>query len=222
MDEPDLDHGLHAQALRGLRRINRLSGVAAASWSALVPLARAAQDAPLRVLDLACGGGDLAMALVRRAKRESLAIEVNGCDISQQAIRLAQIQAVRIGVEVRFFKLDALRDPLPADYDVLSCTLFLHHLEEEHAVKLLRRMAQAARRMVLVDDLIRSWSGYVLAWAGCRLLSRSPIVHFDGPASAAAAFTLEEVRALATRAGLDQAVLTRHWPERFLLTWSRQ
>jgi hypothetical protein len=122
---------------------------------------------------------------------------------------------------VRFFRLDALGDPLPADFDVLSCSLFLHHLAEDDAVGLLRRMAQAARRMVLVNDLIRSPLGYVLAWCGCRLLSRSPVVHFDGPASVAAAFTLGEARALADRAGLAGAVLTRHWPERFLLTWSR-
>jgi 2-polyprenyl-3-methyl-5-hydroxy-6-metoxy-1,4-benzoquinol methylase len=222
MDQPDLDVAVHAQALRGLRRINRLSRVAAASWSALVPLAGVAAGAPLRVLDIACGGGDVLMALARRALNAGVDIEVQGCDINPQAVRLAQHQATASGVPVRFFRLDALRDPLPADFDVLSCSLFLHHLAEEDAVGLLRRMSQAARRMVVVNDLVRSRLGYVLAWAGCRLLSRSPVVHWDGPASVAAAFSVSEARALADRAGMNGALLTRRWPERFLLTWSRQ
>jgi SAM-dependent methyltransferase len=221
MDQPDLDLALHAQALRGLRRINRLSRVAAWSWSALLPLARASAGAPLRVLDLACGLGDVATALASRARAAGLHLEVQGCDLSPQAVRLACQQSSARGVSVRFFRLDALRDPLPADFDVLSCSLFLHHLAEDDAVGLLRRMAQAARRMVLVNDLIRSPLGYVLAWGGCRLLTRSPVVHFDGPTSVAAAFTVGEARALADRAGLAGAVLTRHWPERFLLTWRR-
>jgi len=222
MDQPGLDVALHAQALRGLRRINWLSRVAASSWSAMLPLVGGAAGAPLRVLDLACGGGDVPMALARRALDAGVDIEVQGCDFNPQAVRLAQQQATASGVPARFFRLDALREPLPADFDVLSCSLFLHHLAEEDAVGLLRRMAQAARRMVVVNDLIRSRLGYVLAWAACRLLSRSPVVHWDGPASVAAAFSLSEARALADRAGMEGALLTHRWPERFLLTWSRQ
>jgi hypothetical protein len=53
------------------------------------------------------------------------------------------------------------------------------------------------------------------------LLSRSPIVRHDGLVSAAAAFTAKEAMALADQAGLQGATLTRHWPERYLLVWSR-
>ncbi len=43
----------------------------------------------------------------------------------------------------------------------------------------------------------------MLAWIGCHLLSRSPIVRHDGPVSVAGAYTIPEVRELAERAGLD-------------------
>ena len=82
-------------------------------------------------------------------------------------------------------------------------------------------MGAAAGRAVLVDDLVRGRRGFALAWAGCRLLSGSRVVHHDGPVSVAAAFTPAEAIDLARRAGLDGATVTRHWPERFLLAWRR-
>ena len=116
-------------------------------------------------------------------------MRVDGCDINSQAVEIARKEAAAWGVPTGFFVLDALSQPLPRDYDVVTCTLFLHHLDETDAIALLGRMAAAALRLVLVDDLVRSRWGYLLAQVGCRLLSGSRIVHVDGPRSVAAAFT---------------------------------
>ena len=63
--------------------------------------------------------------------------------------------------------------------------------------------------------------GYGLAWIGCRLLSRSPMVHVDGPLSVQNAFTVDEARSLANKSGLQSARIVKHWPQRFLMTWQR-
>jgi 2-polyprenyl-3-methyl-5-hydroxy-6-metoxy-1,4-benzoquinol methylase len=221
MDQPGLDVGEHARALCGLGRINRVCRSAAIVWPAIASLARASGTRPVRVLDLASGGGDVPIALALRAARARLDVKFDGCDISPEAARFAQRMSECRGVTVRFFTLDALADSIPQGYDVLTCSLFLHHLDETDAVGLLRRMANAARQLVLINDLVRSHLGYALAWVGCRVLSRSPIVRHDGPVSVASAFTPVEVRALAGRAGLDEVSVTRHWPRRFLMSWSR-
>ncbi len=173
------------------------------------------------MLDLASGGGDVAISLARRAKRAKLNVQITGCDISAEAVRFASSEAERGGVSVEFIQLDVLREGIPEGFDVVTCSLFLHHLDERDAVSLLTRMGAAAGRFVLVNDLARTRAGYWLAWAGCRLLSRSPIVRHDGPVSAAAAFSVGEARELAERAGLVGARITRHWPSRFLISWSR-
>lgn len=223
MDQPGLDDREHARALQGLGRINVVSRTAAALWPSLANLAREQDPAsgPLRVLDLATGGGDTAVALANRAERSGLAIEVEGCDVSPQAVAIARERAANRGSRVRFFALDALAGPIPEGYDVLICSLFLHHLDEAEAVLLLGRMAAVARRLVLVDDLARSRVGCWLAWLACHALSRSPVVRYDGPVSAAAAFTPAEALDLARRAGLEGATIRRHWPQRFLLSWRR-
>jgi 2-polyprenyl-3-methyl-5-hydroxy-6-metoxy-1,4-benzoquinol methylase len=221
MDQPGLDPEAHAQALQGLLRINGLSRAAASLFGPIRSLAIAAHPAPLRVLDLACGGGDITLALAERSRREGLSIRFAGCDLSGQAVAIAAAHAASSGLDVSYFQADALADPLPGDYDVLLHSLFLHHLDTEEALRLLRRMGAAARKLVLISDLIRSPLGYGLAWAACRLLSRSAIVHHDGPVSVQGAFRLQEVAELATAAGLKGAVISRCWPERYLLQWRR-
>jgi len=219
MDQPGLDEQQHRRALRALARINWFSRSAAILWPELKRHARLAAEEPLRVLDLACGSGDVTLALARRAQRAGLPIRFSGCDVSPVAVQAAQARAERAQVSVDFFVCDVLGTPLAKGYDVMMCSLFLHHLTESQAVGLLRTMAQA-RRALLVNDLLRTRLGYMLAYAGTRLLTRSPIVHFDGPQSVAGAFTLEEVAELAQRAGLERIRLVRRWPQRFLLSWS--
>jgi 2-polyprenyl-3-methyl-5-hydroxy-6-metoxy-1,4-benzoquinol methylase len=221
MDQPGLDQAVHSQALRGLGRINRVSASSSILWPAIASLASRDTRRPIRVLDLATGGGDVPISLARRARRAGFDVGIEGCDISPVAVAFAARAAEAAGVAVRFFPLDALNEALPEGYHIVTCSLFLHHLAEDDAVRLLRKMAEAARCMILVNDLLRSRAGYWLAWTGCRALSRSPIVHHDGPASVRAAFRLEEVRTLAERAGLNGIRLERRWPWRFLLSWSR-
>jgi SAM-dependent methyltransferase len=221
MDQPGLDPAQHAQALCGLARINRISASDRILWHSLKALVRAEPGRPLRVLDIATGGGDVPIRLWQRAGRAGTALELTGVDASPTAIDHARANARRAAAAVEFAVLDVLHDPLPDGFDVIATSLFLHHLDEIQAIGLLARMAASARRLVLVNDLVRSRLGYLAAWLGTRMLSRSPIVHFDGPRSVEAAFTMAEAKQLAHAAGLGAATVAWRWPWRFLLTWER-
>jgi 2-polyprenyl-3-methyl-5-hydroxy-6-metoxy-1,4-benzoquinol methylase len=220
MDRPDLDVRRHQDALHGLERLNRWSGSARILWRPLARLAAETPDRPCRILDIATGGGDVPRGLWRRACRAGVSLALEGCDISPVAIAHAQQRCAEQAAEVRFFQTDVLRDPLPSGYDAVISSLFLHHLTQQQAIDLLRRMA-AAGRLVLVNDLVRSRRGFLLAWFATRLLSRSEVVHFDGPRSVEGAFTPDEARRLAEAAGLAGATVERRWPCRFLLSWRR-
>lgn len=221
MDQPGLDPAEHVRALRGLRRINRLSGSDRLLWGPIHRLAAREPGRSWRVLDLATGGGDVLVGLGRRAARGGVALDLHGCDVSDTALERARAGARAAGVAATFFRLDVLRDPWPDGFEVLTCSLFLHHLDSAEAVAMLARMKEKARRLVLVNDLVRSRTGYLMARVGTHLVSRSPVVHTDGPLSVAAAFTPDEALALANAAGMTGATLTRHWPARFLLCWEK-
>jgi 2-polyprenyl-3-methyl-5-hydroxy-6-metoxy-1,4-benzoquinol methylase len=221
MDQPELGETEHFAALQGLARINWLSRSEAILWPQIKRLAQANRGSTIRVLDLATGGGDVPIALARRALRGGLDVRIEGCDVSQQAVEFARRKGAAAGLPVSFFTHDVLNEPLPAGYDVVTCSLFLHHLDEANAASFLRKAADATGRILLINDLVRGPVAFALAWTGCHLLTRSPVVRHDGPVSVAAAFSLAEARVLAQRAGLHDANLVRRWPRRFLLSWSR-
>ncbi len=222
MDQPGLDRREHERALTALGRINAVSRTVPSVWRVIRDVARATPGRPLRILDIACGGGQLAVALARRMDREGIPGDVLGCDLSPVAISYATALAARAGIrQVHFAPLDVLRDPWPQGFDVVHCSLFLHHLTDSEVVGVLEKMAQAAGRLVVVTDLRRTGLGAVFAWVGCRMLTRSPVVHVDGARSVAAAFTTHEVLALAHTAGLRTATIRHTWPQRFVLTWTR-
>jgi 2-polyprenyl-3-methyl-5-hydroxy-6-metoxy-1,4-benzoquinol methylase len=221
MDQKGLDETEHCAALQGLARINWLSRSDAILWPQIEKLARAGGGSTIRILDLATGGGDVPLALARRALRAGLDVQIEGCDVSERAVEFARRKGAAAGLSVSFFTLNVLNEALPAGYDVVTCSLFLHHLDEADAGCFLRKAADATGRLLLINDLVRGPVAFALAWTGCHMLTRSPIVRHDGPVSVAAAFTLAEARMLADHAGLNSASLVRRWPRRFLLSWSR-
>lgn len=218
MDDPALDPREHLAALSALGRINALSRTAAQLATEIrrfVPRSRSAGPA-IRVIDVACGGGDVTVALARRL---GPAFHVTGIDMSGRAVRRAEDLALRRGVgNVSFAVCDVLAAGCPA-CDVAVTSLFLHHLDDDRAAALVRSLAAAATLGIVVSDLVRSRRGLFLAQVVTRVLTRSRVARVDGPLSVRAARTLPEYRLLMDRAGLPAARIEATWPERALITW---
>ncbi len=215
MDQPGLDADVHRHALVGLTRVNRLSRVSSTIWRGVFS---ALDTSPtLSVLDLGCASGDVALGLYQRASAAGVQLRIEGWDISPRAVDRARRAAERMRVPARFRVRDVLVDELPGGYDVIMSNLLIHHLHDSDAARLLERMGAAAGRLVVIDDLVRGATGYLLAFVGTRMLSRSSVVHTDGPRSVRAAFTPAEVAAMARSVGLRHVRTRRHWPCRYLL-----
>ncbi len=221
MDNSQLDQACHHAALDGLSRINWWSRSAQTLWPLIAGLTHQLAPRATRILDIATGGGDVPIRLWQRAARRRLPLEIHGCDRSPVAVAHAKTLAQRRGAPVDFFPLDALTQRLPTTYDVLTCSLFLHHLTTADAITLLQRMRAATRHLVLVLDLARTRLGLGLAHAGTHLLTRSTVVHHDGPQSVRAAYTARELHELADAAGLASVSIRTAWPCRLLLVWRR-
>ena len=221
MDQPGLNPEEHAKALMGLRRINTISRCSIGLFHSIEALAITQPSKTLRVLELACGGGDTAIDLALMAAKKGMAFDIHACDLNPGTVEIARANANKRQAEITIFTADALEEPAEQNsFDVVYCTLFAHHLDEAEVVRLLKAMALRSRKLVLVDDLIRSQMGFVLAWIGTRLLSRSWVVHTDGPLSVRGALQPDEMMSIAKQAGLKDAQIKRSWPERYLLSWA--
>ena len=115
-------------------------------------LDRAGLSCGERVLDVGCGTGSLALAAARRVGRNGA---VCGVDASAPMVERARSKAARAGVEVDF--REAAAQGLPFEeraFDLVLCTLVLHHLGRagrETATREMKRVLRPGGRVVVVD-----------------------------------------------------------------------
>lgn len=225
MDDPALDPAEHRRALAGLARLNFWSVAANPIVAEIAERLPERRGKSLDIWDVASGSGDVTLGVFKILSRKNFCVSACGFDISQFATQqaLRRWHAIPYDAEdnLTFVTRDVLTDGLPGRTDVVMSSLFLHHLERERAVALLREMTRAAERLVVVADLLRTWTGLLTAQVATRLLTTSPVVHTDGPRSVWAAFTAAEFRELAAEAGIPpgRMALRRVWPQRFVASW---
>jgi len=112
--------------------------------------------------------------------------------------------ASKVSQSLCFAAADARLLPFAAaSFDVVMCSLALHHLRPGQAVQMLREMRRVARRAVIVNDLLRCWHGFIGGWLFGHLLTRNPFTRNDAPLSFRRAYTLEEMKGLACQAGVE-------------------
>ena len=153
-----------------------------------------------RVLDLCTASGDIPRAMVDWARARDIALRIDAVDANEASLEIAR-GASRDYPEIHYLRGDALKFETKETYDLVLCTLALHHFGEDEAAVLLRRCRDLSHRFVLVSDLERS----LLTLAGIYLLTtflyRAPMARSDGITSAHRAFSYRDFRALAVAAG---------------------
>jgi len=172
----------------------------------------AAADAGDVLVAVDVGGGHAALAvrLVEWARAARRQIRVIVVDRDAESLALAR-HACAGYPEIRLVLADATALPVrEGAADVVASALTLHHLEPDAAVASLREMAAAARRAVIVNDLLRTRLALGLVWLATRLLRCHPISRHDGPLSVRRAYSAAELTALAQKAGITTLRVRAH------------
>ncbi len=200
MDRPQPVSGELRRDLHNLERINRLFGGHAMVRRFLPTWFSEGGQGTLEVLDLATGAGDLPRLIVDHARSIARPVAVNAVDFNPATLAISR-EASRDYREIKFVQGDIRSAPSPRTYDVVLCSLALHHFSEPDAIAVLRAAVLASRRHVLVTDLKRSVLGSLTAWAITALWLREPMTRHDARMSVARAFSAGELRRLAEAAG---------------------
>ena len=184
--------------LRNIRALNRYFG----SYHLIRHFLRRwiKPDDRLRIVDLATGSGDIPRLIVDYARSIGAVVTIDAFDRQPATLEIAQHLSVSYP-EISFTERDILEFE-PADpYDLVLCSLVLHHFSEDDAVRVLRGSRELSKRFVLVSDLRRGLLGSVGVYLLTTLVFRNPMTRHDARASAARAFSFQEFRSLAERAG---------------------
>ncbi|HEY0007699.1 MAG TPA: methyltransferase domain-containing protein [Tepidisphaeraceae bacterium] len=214
MDAPAVDPLALRRALMFIRRVNRWLGYTRATLS---HFDAATRDWPpgraLRVLDVATGSADVPEALRNWAKKRLISLDVVGLDLHAATLAVAAAEVAGVAL----VRGDALSLPFEdRTFDIVTSSMFLHHLPTPLAEAALREMKRVASHQVIVADLLRSRRAY--GWITLFTLPTGPLVRHDARVSVKQAFTIEEMQSLAASAGFDRATVHRHAGHRFVMT----
>lgn len=211
-----LDRGGHDPAelaanLRDIRTVNRLAGGITTVLRHLPGLlCHVPGGRPVEILDLATGCGDIPLSIAAWANGQGRPLQLTVTDRSPQI--LAEARRTLAGVPgVTFTVCDARAVPMPErSFDVVLCSLSLHHFAPGEAVQVLREMDRLSRTGFILNDIRRCLAGFVAAWGASRVATRNRLTRHDMPLSVLRAYTPDELRALLRRAGIPDARVTTH------------
>ena len=211
LDRPTHDPAELAANLRDIQTVNRLAGGSAVVLKHLPGLiADLPRDRPVEMLDLATGSGDIPREMLRWASGHARPLRLTVTDLSPQILDVAR-GVLADAPDVAFAVCDARAAPFPdRGFDVVLCSLSLHHFAPQDAVRVLREMDRLSRAGFILNDIRRGALGYAAAWAASRLATRNRLTRHDMPLSVRRAYTPPELRALVQRAGIAHVTVSTH------------
>jgi ubiquinone/menaquinone biosynthesis C-methylase UbiE len=211
LDDSAHDKDELAANLRDIRRVNHLLGGTSTILRHLPNLlATISPEQPVTLLDLATGSGDIPLAVSQWASKRNLAFTIAASDYSEDILAVAKDQ-IAGHPEITLARYDARAVPLPdKHFDIVLCSLSLHHFSPDDAVRVLREMNRLARTGFILNDLRRGRLGYAAAWIASRLTTRNRLTRNDAPLSVLRAYTPAELEDLLQRAGIEDASISTH------------
>lgn len=198
MDRPQPVSAELERDLENIRDLNRWFGSYALIAMFLSPWIKS--GAQMRIVDLATGSADIPRLIAEHGRKIGAELRIDALDRQSSTLEIAKKLSFNYP-EISFVEGNILEWNAAEAYDVVLCTLALHHFSEHDAVRVLQRCRELSRKFVLVSDLHR---GFFLT-AGVSFLTkiafREPMTKYDARLSAARAFSFSEMDELARRAG---------------------
>ncbi|MEP7070774.1 MAG: methyltransferase domain-containing protein [Verrucomicrobiota bacterium] len=201
MDLPQPVSAELEQDLANLRSLNRWFGGYRIIHHFLRRWLRA--NSKIRLLDVATGSGDVPRLIVDYARSRNVPVEIEAIDQQEATIEIARRLSVSYP-EISFSCADLFAWGADDAYDIVICSLALHHFSEEDVIRALRKFRELSSGAILVTDLQRSRFLSLAVFVVTETLYREPMTKFDGRLSAARAFSFAEMDQLAKRAGWEQ------------------
>ena len=215
MDDFSLGGTIFRDTLDKLEVINRFLGGNSVTIMGLKKLLEnQTKNKIITIVDLGCGNGDILRDVAKFGRKNNYSFKLIGIDANSTAIEYAK-ELSKDYTEIYFKTIDVLSEDFKKQsYDVVLCTLFLHHFKNAELISFLKTITNKATIGIVVNDLHRHKVAYYL-FKLIGFFIKNKMVKQDGLTSVLRAFKRKDLENIAKEIKVHFSIQWK-WAFRYL------
>jgi 2-polyprenyl-3-methyl-5-hydroxy-6-metoxy-1,4-benzoquinol methylase len=218
MDDFTLEGEVLRDALDKIAKINQFLGGNKVTLQGVKTLIKPNDTTKkITIVDVGCGNGDMLRTLAAYGNKNNLDFQLIGIDANTFTINYAHDLSI-VYPNIRYRCEDVFEKSFEEiEYDIVLCTLTLHHFKDDEIIKLLKIFKAKAQLGIVINDLQRSALSYRLFQVLCFVFQLNAMSREDGLVSILRGFKKKELVAFSKQ--LHFKKYTIHWKWAFRYQW---
>lgn len=194
MDDFDMEGDILRDALDKIAKINQMLGGNKLTLEGVKEiLSKSPTETRITIVDVGCGNGDMLRALADYVESNNLEFDLIGIDANKFTIDYAKELSISYP-NIKYRCEDIFHEDFATlQYDIVLCTLTLHHFKDDEIIRLLKVFNDNARFGIVINDLQRSSVSYRLFQALCFVFRLNDMSREDGLVSILRGFRKSEL-----------------------------
>lgn len=217
MDDFTLEGEILRDALDKIASINKLLGGNNVTLNGVIKLTK---DLPkntiIKILDVGCGNGDMLRVLSDYGSKNGYNFILVGIDANAFTIKHAESLTLNFA-NISYQCKDICKEPIADNYDIILCTLTLHHFKDKEIIGLVKIFHQQSKLGIVINDLHRSKIAYHLFKLICLVFGLNDMSRDDGLVSILRGFKKSDLQNYAEQLNLKRFSI--HWKWAFRYQW---
>lgn len=194
MDDFSMEGDVLRDALDKIAKINQLLGGNQLTLRGIQELMTTITTVKeLTIIDVGCGNGDMLRTIADFGLKNDLEFKLIGIDANAFTINHAR-KLSKYYPNITYLCKDIFDEPFSKlKYDIVLCTLTLHHFKEDEIMKLMTLFYANSTIGIVINDLHRSAVAYRLFQALCWVFRLNEMSREDGLTSILRGFKKQEL-----------------------------
>ncbi|NRF37938.1 methyltransferase domain-containing protein [Pedobacter foliorum] len=215
MDNFSMEGEILRDALDKIASINRLLGGNKVTLQGVNSLIKNHTPAEISILDVGCGNGDMLRTLASYATNNNLKFNLVGIDANSYTVNHAR-QLSKNYSNISYVCTDIFDEiEQYKKYDIILCTLTLHHFKDAEILKLMSGFRKQARIGIVVNDLHRSAVAYYLFTLICFVFRLNKMSKDDGLVSILRGFKKQDLLSYSKALNFKKHTIKWKWAFRY-------
>ena len=216
MDDFSLQGNELTAALDQIARINQFLGGNNLTLNGVKKLLKKADiSKTITIADIGCGNGDMLRMLSNYGQKNNINFKLIGVDANAFTINYAKTLSNSYP-NIEYKCIDIFSEDFGAlQYDILLCTLTLHHFSNEQILNIITTFSKNAAIGVVINDLHRSKLAYRLFEIICSVFNLERMSREDGLVSILRGFKKNELEEFSKKLSLKNYTIRWKWAFRY-------